>query len=436
MSRTFIVASSEFLTLIRTKAFLIGVFLMPVFMGGAIVMQKTMMERPDTERREFAVVDHTGVLYEPLARAAEARNRAVTSDDGTVRAGAFVPSQVETSGRRIEDIRLELSDRIRREELFAFVEIPAAVLELGSTRPAALPLQPPGAQRPAPLAGGHARPRDRPAPVRGGVARPEDGRSPDPHAGRRGARAAGAERPGEITEATEVDRARTFAIPVAFMMMMFLLVMTSSPQLLNSVIEEKMSRISEVLVASVTPFQLMMGKLLGSVGVSLVLATVYLAGGYGLASYWGYGTVLTPGLIASFFFYLVLAVLLFGSMFIAIGAACTDLKDAQNMMTPAMMLAMFPIFTWTAVIRAPESGLAIAASLLPFATPFIMLLRIALQPAPPIWQIVLSTVLVGATVMFAVWAAGRIFRAGLLMHGKAATPREMLRWIILIEFEF
>ena len=106
---------SEFLTLIRTKAFLIGVFLMPAFMGGAIVMQKTMMERPDTERREFAVVDHTGVLYEPLARAAEVRNRAVAPEGGTVRAGAFVPSQVDTSGRRIEDIRLELSDRIRRE---------------------------------------------------------------------------------------------------------------------------------------------------------------------------------------------------------------------------------------------------------------------------------------------------------------------------------
>jgi ABC-2 type transport system permease protein len=99
------------------------------------------------------------------------------------------------------------------------------------------------------------------------------------------------------------------------------------------------------------------------------------------------------------------------------------------MMTPAMILVMFPMFTWVAVIRAPESGLAIGASLFPFSTPFIMLLRIALQPAPPIWQIAVSTVLVGATVVFGVWAAGRIFRAGLLMYGKAATPREMLRWI-------
>ncbi|MGH9313809.1 MAG: ABC transporter permease, partial [Vicinamibacterales bacterium] len=115
---------------------------------------------------------------------------------------------------------------------------------------------------------------------------------------------------GAIKEAAAVDRLRTFAIPAAFMIMMFLLVMSSSPQLLNSVIEEKMSRISEVLVASVTPFQLMMGKLLGSVGVSLVLAVIYLTGGYVLARYWGYANVLTPGLIVSFFFYLVLAVLL------------------------------------------------------------------------------------------------------------------------------
>jgi ABC-2 type transport system permease protein len=429
MQRILIVATSEFLTLIRTKAFLIGVFLMPVFIGAAMVMQKVMMERPDTERRPFAVIDHTGVLYEPLARAAEARNRAVAAADGSERAGPFLPSPVDSAGRRIEDVRLELSDRIRRADLFAFVEIPAAALDAASgirlhyhsNHPAHTDL-----------------PRWLEATIgREIVHRRFEAASLDRTMVDRLTRTPDVESlgllergdAGVIKEAAVVDRLRTFAIPVTFMMMMFLLVMSSSPQLLNSVIEEKMSRISEVLVASVTPFQLMMGKLLGSVGVSLVLATIYLAGAYGLAQYWGYANVLTPGLIASFFFYLVLAILLFGSMFIAIGAACTDLKDAQNMMTPAMILIMFPMFSWAAVIRAPESGLALATSLFPFSTPFIMLLRIALQPAPPLWQILLSAVLVCAAVIVAVWAAGRIFRAGLLIHGKAATPREMLRWI-------
>jgi ABC-type Na+ efflux pump permease subunit len=430
VSRIFIVASSEFLTLIRTKAFLIGVFLMPVFIGAAMVMQKTMMERPDTLRREFAVIDHTGVLFEPLVRAAEARNRVVASADGTARAGAFVPTRIDPAGRPIEEVRLELSDRILREELFAFIEIPRAAIEAGSR----VPLR---------YHSNHPAHDDLPRWLEATIGREIvqrrfeaaslDRRMVDPLTRTPGVESLGLlerSEQGAVKEATQVDRLRTFAVPVSFMMMMFLLVMSSSPQLLNSVIEEKMSRISEVLVASITPFQLMMGKLLGSVGVSLVLAVIYLAGGYGLARYWGYGSVLTPALIASFFFYLVLAVLLFGSMFIAIGAACSDLKDAQNMMTPAMILVMFPMFTWAAVIRAPESGLAIGASLFPFSTPFIMLLRIALQPSPPLWQILLSTVLVGATMVVGVWAAGRIFRAGLLMYGKGATPREMLRWIV------
>jgi ABC-2 type transport system permease protein len=428
MHRIFIVATSEFLTLVRTKAFLIGVFMMPVFVGGSIALQKITMERPDTERRSFAVIDMTGVLYEPLARAAEVWNRVATSPAGTPVAGTFDPSRVDLAGRPAEVVRLELSDRVRRGEIFAFVEIPASVLD-------------PQVDAPIRYYSNHPAHEALPRFLEEMLAREivnrrfeaasldramVDQLTRTPPVDSLGL----VERSGTgITQAAGVDKLRTFAIPGAFMLAMFLLVMTSSPQLLNSVIEEKMSRISEVLVASVTPFQLMMGKLLGSVAVSLLLGFIYLSGGYALAAYWGYGGVLTPGLVIAFLFYLVLAVLLFGSMFIAIGAACTDLKDAQNMMTPAMVLVMFPLFMWVAVLRAPDSGLALAISLFPPSTPFIMLLRIALQPPPPLWQILLSALLVGVTVVLAVWAAGRIFRAGLLLHGKAATPREMLRWI-------
>jgi ABC-2 type transport system permease protein len=429
VSRTLIVATSEFLTLVRTKAFIIGVFLMPVFMGGAIVMQKITMERADTERRTFAVVDHTGVLYEPLEKAAVGWNQAAAAPDGTARAGTFVPSRVDVASRRIEDVRVDLSDRIRRGDLFAFVEIPASALDAASR-----PRLRYHSNHPAHTA--------LPRWLEAAIGREIVNRRFEAAALDRGLVDRLTQIPdveslgllerdeaGGIKEAAAVDRLRTFAIPAAFMLVMFLLVMSSSPQLLNSVIEEKMSRISEVLVASITPFQLMMGKLMGSVGVSLVLASIYLAGGYAVARYWGYASVLTPGLVGSFFLYLVLAVFLFGSIFIAIGAACTDLKDAQNMMTPTMILLTFPMFMWAAVIRAPESGLALGMSLFPPSAPFIMLLRIALQPAPPLWQILLSAVFILATVVFAVWAAGRIFRAGLLMYGKAATPREMVRWI-------
>jgi ABC-type Na+ efflux pump permease subunit len=210
---------------------------------------------------------------------------------------------------------------------------------------------------------------------------------------------------------------------------MYITVMSSSPQLLNTVIEEKMSRISEVLIASVTPFQLMMGKLLGSVGVSVLLSLIYFAGGIAVAYYWGYAGAITVPMVLWFVVFLVLAVLMFGSIFIAIGAACTDLKDSQNMAGPAMILVVLPLLTWMTVLRAPDGPAALALSLFPTATPFLMLLRISLPPGPPAWQIALAILLTLATVVLFVWAAGKIFRAGLLMQGKSATVPEMLRWI-------
>ena len=129
------------------------------------------------------------------------------------------------------------------------------------------------------------------------------------------------------------------------------------------------------------------------------------------------------------YLFLVMAAFIFGSIFITIGAACSDLKDAQGMMTPAMLIMMLPWMTWFAIINAPESPMAIGLSLVPTATPFLMLLRIMLPPGPPVWQIVLSVALTALTTVAAVYAAGKIFRTGLLMQGKAATFGEMWRWV-------
>jgi ABC-type Na+ efflux pump permease subunit len=195
------------------------------------------------------------------------------------------------------------------------------------------------------------------------------------------------------------------------------------------VIEEKMSRISEVLIGSVTPFELMAGKLIGSVSVSILLAIIYIAGGLAVARYFGYSDVIPAPLFAWFLLFLVMAVLIFGSMFIAIGAACTDLKDSQSMMTPVMLLVMLPMLTWASVLRAPDGMMATSLSLFPTAAPFLMMLRISLRPGPPLWQVVLSLVFMGVTTGVAVWAAGKIFRTGLLMQGKSASMTEMVRWV-------
>ena len=214
------------------------------------------------------------------------------------------------------------------------------------------------------------------------------------------------------------------------MFILFFVIMTSAPQLLNSVIEEKMSKISEVLLGSITPFELMAGKLMGNAGIALLTASLYLGGGFGVAAYHGYGDVVSPWLLAGLGLYLVLAIMLYGSLYMAVGAACNELKDAQSLMMPVMLLSMFPVFVWTAVLQNPSSPLSVGMSLFPPASPFLMLMRLALRPAPPAWQVGLSVVLTAATALFCVWAAGKIFRIGLLMQGKAPSFRELARWVM------
>ncbi len=429
MSRIAIVAVSEFLTLVRTKAFIIGVVLMPVFMGGAIAFQRFTEKRLDNTTREVAVLDHTNVIFPVLAAATDAWNARALDAGGVQRAPKFLIRAADPNGG--EAGRIALSEQVRDGRLFAFVEIPGAVLDASANPPAKVQYH---TNHPS----YETLPRFLNAAVgRAVLAIRFRAAALDPRLIDRLTRAPEFETlgllerdsEGRVKAAVEIDRLRAIAVPASFMALMLLVVLSSAPQLLNSVMEEKMSRISEVLIASVSPFQLMMGKLVGSVGVSMLLAVIYLTGAYRTAAYYGYADALTPAMVGWFLLYLLCAVLLFGSIFISIGAACTDFKDAQSMMTPAMLLVMMPVFTWSAVLRAPDSALAIGLSLFPPATPFLMLLRMALRPAPPLWQVLLSVVLMTLTAIAAVWAAGKIFRTGILMHGKSATVGEMIRWV-------
>jgi ABC-type Na+ efflux pump permease subunit len=124
-----------------------------------------------------------------------------------------------------------------------------------------------------------------------------------------------------------------------------------------------------------------------------------------------------------------LAALMFGSLFIAIGAACTDMKETQNLLWPVMLLASLPLFLMGTVLREPNAPVARGLSFFPFATPTLMIARQAVPPGIPWWEPVLGVVLVLATTVFCVYAAGRIFRVGILMQGKGARVGELLRWV-------
>ncbi len=132
MSRILVVATTEFLTLVKTKAFIIGILMLPLMLGLSFGFQIFAARHADVEDHAFAVIDQTGVLYPTIVQAAEEHNQ--KSGVGKERTGPyFVPSQVELSGREVADVKADLSSRVRKKELFAFVEIPATVLDVSGT---------------------------------------------------------------------------------------------------------------------------------------------------------------------------------------------------------------------------------------------------------------------------------------------------------------
>jgi ABC-2 type transport system permease protein len=426
-NKAVIVAISEFTTLVRSKAFIVGLLMMPLFSAVAFGVQKFTRDAVDTKDRRFTVVDRSGVLYEPLKAAADEWNAGIRAATPQA-APFFFPSEARFE-EGDEQARAALSDRVRKEEIYAFVEIPRGVLDPASDDAIRYYSNHPAYRT---LSGWISNAVNREVINRRFRAAAVDRALVSRLTRRVDLSELGLldrDSTGAIKAAAPVDKVRTIGIPVVMMMIVLFSVMSGAPQLLNSVIEEKMSRISEVLIGSVTPFELMMGKLAGAIAVSLLLAGVYVAGGLAVARRFGYGDVVHASDIAWLLLFLLMASFMFGSMFVMIGAACSDLKDAQGMMPPAMLILMLPWMTWFAVLNAPDSPMAIGLSLLPTATPFLMLLRIMLPPGPPVWQIILSVVLTAAASVAAVYAAGKVFRTGLLMQGKGASFAEMWRWV-------
>jgi ABC-2 type transport system permease protein len=430
MRKILTVAITEFINAVQSKAFIFSLLLVPAIFGISIGVQTKMGKRGEEGDRRFAVIDHTRRLYPVIAAAAVAWNARAEAAANEPRP-TYLPEEVVPASdtQQLDRQRLDLSGRIDRQELFAFIEIPATAIDEQSKAPmryysnhagyVGLPIWVETVVNQAVLAQ-----RLRDANLDLNLLRTLQMKVPMENFGVLHARD-----DGRIVQAAPIDRVRTFLLPGVLAGLMFLLIVSTATPLFNSVLEEKMTRVSEVLLGSLTPFELMMGKLCGCVGVSMVLGGVYLGGGMLLARHYGYDNLITPAIGAWFAIYLVIAIFLFGSVFIAIGAAVTDSKDGQALMGPVMMLFAMPFFVWRPIMEAPEGLLATTMSLVPWATPSLMILRLSMQPGPPVWQLLASFVITSLTTIVVVWMAGRIFRVGVLMQGKSASFAEMIRWV-------
>jgi ABC-2 type transport system permease protein len=443
MRKMLTVAGREYKAVVRTKSFLVSLILMPLMMGGSVIFQVLLKDMGSTKEKRFAIIDRTAgqELFPLIEHGVQRYNDTQIIDPETRKQikSAVAVERVEPSDDQPEAVsrqRLQLSERVRKKELFGFLEIGADVFQMDAmpSAPGRVGLR---YQSNSPLN------KDFPNWIEKVInAAVQDRRCRD--TGLASDRVQAIQRPvpialkdlakldrttGGIDDGKDANFLASFFAPFALIMMMFMVIMVGATPLTQGVVEEKMQRIAEVLLGSVKPFELMMGKLLGSVGVSMTLVSVYLGGGLWVAHHFGYGGYVPVEVLGWFVVFQILAVLLYGSLFIAIGAAANDIKETQTLLMPVMVLACLPMFAMVNVIQEPDSTFSTMLSFFPPSTPMLMIARQAVPPGIPAWQPIVGCVGLLLTTLLCVYAAGRIFRVGILMQGKGARLADLARWV-------
>jgi ABC-2 type transport system permease protein len=218
------------------------------------------------------------------------------------------------------------------------------------------------------------------------------------------------------------------ALPFVCGILLFIGVITGGQLLMTSTVEEKSSRVVEVLLAAVSPRELMGGKLLAQLGVGLLILAMYVGLGLFALAQFSLLRLLDPMLVVYLVAFYAITYLVFGSLLLSIGAAVNQIQDAQSLMGPVMMLLVIPYVLTQFIGIAPNAPFSVALSFIPPANTFAMLARLASDTPPPLWQVCLTFLIGIAAAAGAVWFAAKIFKIGLLMHGKPPNLATLVRW--------
>ena len=230
-----------------------------------------------------------------------------------------------------------------------------------------------------------------------------------------------------------------------FIMIMFGMIFGYGQLVMRTVIEEKNSRIMEVLISSVSPFQLLLGKILGLGGATFTQISIWAVLGAGIYLMRGMIEIdpgidrilFNPAILIFFVLFLISGYLLYSTLFALLGSIFSSEKEAQNFVAPISISLILPIMIAIYVIQEPNSLISIIISYIPFLTPTMMLMRVIfIAPTTDLAlfsgivpQAILGFILVSCTVAFMIWLTSKIFRVGILMYGKRPTLPELVKWI-------
>jgi ABC-2 type transport system permease protein len=231
------------------------------------------------------------------------------------------------------------------------------------------------------------------------------------------------------------DQGAAMIFSIIMLMILYMSILLWGQAVMTSVIEEKTSRVVEVMAAGVSPTTLLAGKLLGVGAAGLTQFLVWAISLFGVSAFAAGAAIgsfsmpeITPVMLVSFVLFFLLGFLFYAALYASIGAAVNTVQEAQSLAFPVVLPIILAMVCFPAVLEAPDGVLAVTMSMIPGMSPLIMFLRIVVL-TPPLWQIALSIALLALGILGVVWVAARVYRVGILMYGKKPTFPELVKWV-------
>jgi ABC-2 type transport system permease protein len=435
LRRILLIAKRDYLQTVQSKAYLVGLILLPLLFGGGFLVLP-LANRGESRNLRIAVLDRTGVSGPAVIQAAEEANRKsmAIAPFGSERMPRYTFEEVKPEPDHSAQL-LSLSDQIRKGELFVVLDIPPDALHpagdgkqegvryytnsgglvdrMGLWLPAAVndglhrvrlaqlgvdPARVPGVLSDIPVVSMNLISRD-PAT-------------------------------GKIVLAEKKNPVQAAAVPFFLVFLMIMVTLVGSAPNLGGVAEDKMQRVHEMLLSSASAFELMLGKVLAGLGASLTTSTFYIIGGLLVLAGMAMFGLAPLHLIPWFFVYLIADVVMLSALAVALGSACATPQDAQHLAFLLILPIMIPMFALAPIMQQPNGGLALVMSFIPPFTPVVMLLRQALPGGVPWWQPWLGLAGVFLWAAATIWAAARVFRIGILSQGKTPQFAELAHWVL------
>jgi ABC-2 type transport system permease protein len=414
MSKILTVIRKEYLERVRSKSFVIGTILGPALMSMFIVLPVLLADKGGDDARTVGVIDVSGQYLEPLTEVLEDWGREnvtfqpITTEGGSVdgaldelrssildesvHSGILIPDDFLESGKATfynksvsslvmrDEILKPALNRVLREGRFAKAQVPDTLFAYLAART-----------------------------VWSSISVTAEG--------------------GE----EEQDEDVPFVMAMALIMIIYIMVIMYGSHTLTAVIEEKSSRMVEVLLASISPGDLMLGKVMG-IGLAGLTQFLIWSGAFLIMSQRGVSvggmaldtSFFTPVILINFIAFFLLGFFLYATLYAGIGAMCNTVQDSQQFHMPLMMGMVLPMMMLSLVLRSPDGTPAVLLSLFPLFSPVLMFMRVCVE-TPPLWQIALSWGLMILSIWLAARAAGKLFRMGILMYGASPTWATMLK---------